>query len=158
MKIVSFSGHRWNGCGGFCYPNKTTDYIGTETEKLLLLLNPDKCITGMAQGYDLIAAEVCIKLNIPFIAAMPFIGQESLWPAESQEFYKSVLAMAEKVEIISKGGYSAKKMQIRNCWMSDNSNEAIVCYNGSSGGTANFIAYHTLQGKPIHIINPTKVQ
>ena len=96
----------------------------------------------MALGADQYFANVCIKLKIPFIAAIPFIGQEAVWPAESKRIYKIILAKAESQHIVSEGGYSAAKLQLRNEWMVNNCDLLLGIYNGDkSGGTFNCIEY-----------------
>lgn len=73
----------------------------------------------MALGYDWMIAKVAIKLGIPFIAAVPFVGQEAIWPQKSKDQYNQLISKASEVKIVSEGGYSAWKMQVRNCWMID---------------------------------------
>lgn len=154
--ILTCTGHRPQKIGGFSIPNPTYNYIWAETEKHLLDLKPDKCITGMALGFDTIFAEVCIKLGIPFISAVPFINQEKIWPKESQDKYNTILKKACEVIIVCEGGYSAKKMQIRNEWMCDNSDLVLACWDESSGGTGNCINYARSIGMKIIIIDPRK--
>ena len=67
--IIAFTGHRK-------LHYKQYNYIFFEIEKQLQQLKPEKIISGMAIGADTIAVQVAIKNNIPFIAAIPFVGQE----------------------------------------------------------------------------------
>ena len=143
--------------GGYQLPNPTYNYICRETQRLLLQLKPDKCISGMALGFDQYAAAVCVKLGIPFIAAIPFIGQEKMWPAQSQKGYHLLLKHASEMVIISDGEYSPQKMQIRNEYMSNRADAIIACFNGDvSGGTYNCMEWAKSKNKPIHIIDPRK--
>lgn len=156
--IISFSGHRPdklpNKETGYKLPNPTYNYICRETEKLLLQIKPDKCISGMALGFDQYAAFVCTKLGIPFIAAVPHIGQESIWPEHSKKIYSTLLKKAAEVVIVSDGGYTAWKMQTRNQWMINHCDQVIACWDGTPGGTHNCLQYATQQKKVIHIIDP----
>jgi len=158
--IVSFTGHRPdklpNKETGYKLPNPTYKYLSQELSKILLDLNPEKCITGMALGFDVYAANVCDKLDIPFVAAIPFIGQERNWISSSQKTYYKLLDKAAEKVIVSEGGYSPHKMQIRNCWMVDHSDLVIGCWNGTSGGTKNCLDYAKSKNKKIIIIDPTK--
>ena len=99
MTIISFTGHRSdklpNKETGYILPNPTYIYVCQQTEKILKELKPDRCISGMALGYDSYAASVCIKLGIPFIAAVPFLGQEKMWPEKSQKAYFKLLENAK---------------------------------------------------------------
>ena len=85
--IAAFTGHRPNKLGGFKIPNPIYNFINDEITRTLTDLKPKKVITGMALGVDQWAAEVCIKLGVPFVAAVPFRGQELYWPEESRKRY-----------------------------------------------------------------------
>ena len=76
-------------------------------------------ITGMALGWDQAVAEAAMQLDIPFLAAVPFEGQESRWLEESREHYDHLLRHAIEVKVVSPGGYSAFSMHVRNEWMVD---------------------------------------
>lgn len=156
--IVSGSGHRPdklpNKETGYKLPNPTYIKVCQQIEKYLKEVKPEKVITGMALGYDMWLANIAYKLNIPFIAAIPFDKQESKWPESSQKTYHNLLKLASDKIIVSPGGYSPEKMQIRNQWMVDNCDQLLACFDGSSGGTANCIKYAESVKKPIFIINP----
>lgn len=143
--IVAFTGHRPdklpNKETGYILPNPTYIKVCQEIEKNLKLLNPDKIISGMALGVDQWAAHIAYKLNIPFIAAVPFEGQETRWPRKSQNTYIKLLNLASEVVIVSPGGYSVDKMNIRNKWMVDNCDKLIAIWDGTSGGTGNCVKY-----------------
>jgi uncharacterized phage-like protein YoqJ len=155
MLTISFTGHRPQKIGGFGEINPVKDFIVSELIKKLEELKPDKCISGMAQGFDIWAAQTCVKMKIPFIAAVPFKGQENVWPDESKKIYHNLLDLAEEVVIVSTGGYAIWKLQVRNQWMVDNSDEIIACFDGSPGGTKNCIVYATNKNKKIYVIDPT---
>jgi uncharacterized phage-like protein YoqJ len=158
--IVAVSGHRPdklpNKETGYKLPNPTYNYVCQELERVLIELKPDKAISGMALGTDSYFAFVCIKLGIPFIAAVPFLNQESKWPKASQDTYHKLLAKAAEVVIVSEGGYSAEKMQTRNIWMTDRCDTLIAVWDQSSGGTANCIAYAKSVVRDIIYIDPRK--
>ena len=152
--IVSFSGHRPDKLGGYKLPNPTYLYVCQQLESILKDLKPEKAISGMALGFDQYAANVCIKLSIPFIAAVPFLGQEKAWPQASQDAYHRLLAKATEVVIVSEGGYAAWKMQTRNQWMTDRADKVIACFDGTTGGTYNCVQYAKQLGKEIIVIDP----
>jgi len=156
--ILAFTGHRLQKMGGFDIPNRTYNYVCAEIERLLKELQPEKTISGMAIGVDQIGAEICIKRNIPFIAAVPFEGQELIWPIETQKQYHKILQKAAEIVIVSPGGYSARKMQIRNEWMIDHADAVLSVWNGLPGGTANATKYAQKQGKLIYSIDPGKAE
>lgn len=118
-------------------------------------LKPSRLITGMALGVDQIAAEKCIGLGIPFVAAVPFAGQESKWPERAQADYRRLLAHAAEVVIVSRGGYSFDKMHKRNRWIVDHCDRLLSVWNGTLGGTYNCVMYAMKRGWKIgeQIIN-----
>lgn len=117
----------------------------------------------MALGTDQWAAWAAMELNIPFIAAVPFEGQESKWPKESQQKFKILLDSAAEVVIVSPGGYAPEKMHLRDRWMVDNSDQLLGVWNGQEyGGTFGTIRYAQKQinkGREfkIHIIKPEEL-
>jgi|ERR1700723_4018163 len=154
--IVAFTGHRPNKLpGGYKLPNPTYIHVCKSLDKVLTDLKPEKAISGMALGIDQWAASICIKLGIPLIAAIPFVGQEKTWPESSQRIYNNLLSKAAEVVIVSDGEYSALKMQRRNEFMCDQCDILIAIYNGDkSGGTYNCIEYAKSIGKQVIIIDP----
>jgi len=152
--IAAFTGHRPNKLGGFKIPNPIYNFINDEITRTLTDLKPKKVITGMALGVDQWAAEVCIKLGVPFVAAVPFRGQELYWPEESRKRYFELLEHADSIEYVSPGGYAAWKMQVRNQWMVDNCDVLIAIFDGTPGGTKNCFDYAIANSKKIIRINP----
>lgn len=157
--IVAFTGHRPDKLGGYNLPNDTYNLVCQKIESALKELKPEKVIVGMALGVDQWAAHIAVKLGIPFIAAVPFIGQEGVWPAQSKTIYKILLAKASEIVIVSEGGYSAQKLQIRNEWMVNQllnpEDRLIAIWDGTKGGTGNCVEYATNAGKEIYRINPS---
>ena len=157
--IVAFTGHRPdklpNKETGYIIPNPTYIHVCQKIETALKELKPEKVISGMALGVDQWAANIAVKLGIPFVAAVPFLGQEGKWPQASQRIYKILLAKASEIVIVCEEGYAAYKLQKRNEWMVDHSDKLIAVWNGSKGGTGNCVDYATKVGKEIYRINPT---
>lgn len=152
--IVSFTGHRPDKLGGYKLPNPIYIHVCQQIEKALKELKPEKIITGMALGVDQWAAYIAHKLNIPFLAAIPFEGQELKWPEVSQKSYLLLRSLADEEVIVSPGGYAANKMQIRNQWMVDNCDLLIAVWDGSKGGTGNCVEYAKSYNKKIYLIDP----
>ena len=151
--VICGTGHRPPKLGG--YGDKArADLIDFARRTLMVTLEDHphrdlKVISGMALGWDIALAQASVILGIPFIAAIPFVGQEKAWPQESQDFYNSVLALAEKKEIVCSGGYAPEKMLERNRWMVDNSSLVLALWDGSHGGTGHCVNYAKQQGKQI---------
>ena len=145
--IIAGTGHRPPKLGGYhlflYWVNLANEY--------LVKNKPDKLISGMALGWDQALAQAAVDLQIPLLAAVPFIGQESKWPKASQMAYLELLEKADEVHIVSDGGYSAGKMQVRNEWMVDNCDHVLALWDGTGGGTGNCIQY--AKSKDVKIVN-----
>lgn len=143
---------------------------------------PVTLITGMS-FIDTLFAQIAIAMNIPFIAAIPFIGQYSKWNNELQRRYLYLLSRATNIQLVSDNCnltydlyldkydlYSYKRvdflgaridnvsaeMQKRDKWMVDNADMLISVWDGSNGGTANYIEYANTQlnvGRLKRIVN-----
>jgi len=153
--IVGITGHRPQKVGGFSLPNPTYIKVCKEIESHLKRLNPYKVISGMALGVDSWFVNISIKLGIPFIAAVPFKGQEESWSDKDKRIYNRFLEKAEEVIIVSPGGFSKEKFQIRNQYIVDNCDLLIAVFNGEPGsGTANCVKYAQEKKREIIFINP----
>jgi len=118
------------------------EFVKNQIHDILIELKPSEVISGMAQGYDLTVVKECIKLNIPFIAAVPFQGQESIWPKFAQEEYINLIKLAKSIEYVCSPGYAAWKMQRRNEYIVDNCDLLLAYWDKSKfGGTYNCIKY-----------------
>jgi len=150
--VVAFTGHRPDKLGGYTGFNPIRDQLMAKLETLLLqMLAQDPqltAISGMALGFDQWAAQVCVRIGVPFTAAVPYDGQEKRWPETSQKLYHTILAKAARVHIVSPGPYLLWKLQRRNVWMVDNCTRLIAAWNKSPGGTANCVEYARSISKP----------
>lgn len=108
--IVAFTGHRPDKLGGYKVPNPTYIHVCQQIEKVLKELKPERVISGMALGVDQWAAYVAHRLEIPFTAAVPFVGQEKAWPQSSQKTYHKLLELALETVVVCDGEYSRQKI------------------------------------------------
>jgi len=151
--IVAATGHRPDKLLG--YSSQAAAMLQCFARGRLIELDPDEVIVGMALGWDMAVGYAAADLGIPFIAAIPFRGQQLKWPMDSQLAYATLIAMAARIEVVSPGGYEPWKMQTRNEWMVHKSTKVLALWNGSPGGTANCLRYAEAIGKPIHNVwNP----
>lgn len=139
--IVGATGHRPDKLGGYDEITPLRAWVRAQLRRQLRQLRPLYGISGMALGCDQDFTEACIELNIPFIAAVPFRGQERAWRREAQGAYKRLLAKAREIVIVSDGSYENWKMQARNEWIVDHCNVLLCVFDGSPGGTANTVNY-----------------
>lgn len=148
MTKICVTGHRPDKLGG--YDDKAVKKLEKFCFYYLEMQDKDlTIITGMAQGFDQAIADACYKLRIRYIAAIPCLGQEKMWPKKAQERYNSILELADEVHYVSKDPYRYNSMMNRNRWMVDNSDFVLALWNGTLGGTKNCVDYAGLKNKQV---------
>lgn len=158
--IVCGTGHRPDKLGGYDPLNDIRVGIRRQVRQHLIELKPTQVISGMALGFDQDLVAVCLSLKIPFIAAVPFKGQESQWPESAQQIYRELLAKAARVVYVCAPGYAVWKMQRRNEWMVDEvgaDGVVLAAWDGSRGGTGNCVRYARNLDRKIVRIDPDAV-
>ena len=157
--IVAVTGHRPDKLGNeYNLKGPISKKIYEKLTQVVKQIKPTKMITGMALGVDMLFANVAIRQNIPFIAAIPCKNQEKRWPKESQDLYNLIInhPLCEKYYVTERE-YTPKCMQLRNIWMVDRSDILIAVWNGTEGGTKNCVDYAIDRSKDIRRINPTEL-
>jgi len=154
--IIAVTGHRPPKCDDYAGTNPLALWVKQKIKAALITQRPLYLISGMAVGVDQWTVEICIELKIPFIAAVPFIGQERQWPTQSRERYRELLAQAYAVEIVCAGGYERWKMLARNQWMVDHCNVLLAVFDGSAGGTASTVLYANSVQREVLRIDPNE--
>lgn len=133
-------------------------YLKNEITKLVRFYKPTQIISGMALGVDTLFALIGLNEKIPVLAAIPFVGQERMWPVNSRTTYYEILKdPLTTSHIVCEGGYAAWKMQKRNKFMVDLLGEgdlAIAVWDGTPGGTGNCVKYLNEVGKTVIRIDP----
>lgn len=145
--IIAATGHRPNKLGGYSQP--VLDKLISGAIRYLEEQKPEMAITGMAQGWDTAWAIAALGLKIPLLCALPFEGQFSKWPIESQLLWSEIVGKANNVVFVYKGEYAPWKLLARNKWMVDHCDKVCALWDGSSGGTAHCVAYAQKKNKPI---------
>lgn len=93
---------------------------------------------GLAGGFDLTACAVLQTLGIPYIATIPFRGQESYWPdSYLKDFYKNSLTLAEEIRCEPEWLKQGKKVSyiLRDHDMVDCSRKMIGLWDGEPLGS-----------------------
>lgn len=148
--IICGTGHRPDKLGGYSHEAKAklvgvaNDWLDYQQQSKIVT----RVISGGALGWDQALAQAALDNNIPLTLALPFEGFECKWPRESQEYLHSLMNPAD-VMFVCEPGYAPWKMQQRNKWMVDNADRVVALWNGSSGGTANCVAYADKVHKPV---------
>ena len=113
--------------------------------------------TGMAMGFDIIAAETVLLLkksdfgfNIRLICVLPFANQADGFPEPWRSRYFEIIKHADEVITLSDRYFSGCYFR-RNRFMIDNSDYVVTWFDGRRGGTENTLKYAEKKGR--HIIN-----
>ena len=116
--------------------------------------------TGMAMGFDIIAAEAVLllkKINsnqkISLVCVLPFDNQEESFYKEWKIRYYNVLNECDEKVVLSQNYYKGC-YQKRNIYMVDNSDCVLTWYDGKAGGTRNTLDYAAKKQR--HIFNAYK--
>lgn len=145
--IICGTGHRPDKLGG--YGKDVEDRLVTLARDWLIMYSPKKVISGGALGWDQALAWAAYFTNIEYVLALPFPGFEDRWPKSSKAKLHALMHDAHDVHFVCEEGYAGWKMQKRNVWMVDNSDQVLALWNGTSGGTGNCVAYANKKNKPI---------
>ncbi len=146
-RTVAGTGHRPQKLLGF--GARADSILRRFTRARLEALRPKRVISGMALGWDQALATAAVDLGIPFVAAVPFEGQEARWPESSQRELAALIARAAKVVIVSPGSFSGRSMQARNEWMVERCDLLLAVYDGSPSGPGNCIRFADGCGRDI---------
>lgn len=96
--------------------------------------------SGMAMGFDLMAAETVLSLKgkypeIRFIAVVPFIRQSCRWSSIEKEHHQRIISQADRVIVLSEHYFKGCLLR-RNDFMLEHSCSLIAFYDGKPyGGT-----------------------
>ncbi len=109
--------------------------------------------SGMAMGFDLLAAETVLKLkekykDIRLIACIPFEGQSKYYGKDSLALYERVLQGCDEKIVFSPNFYNGC-MHKRNRFLVDNCDVLISFLRKQSGGTFYTVSYARSLGKKI---------
>ena len=110
-------------------------------------------LCGMAQGFDLTAAESVIAMksdypDLELVACVPCEGQSRYFSSADRARYDRVLKNSSEVIVLSENYYQGC-MHLRDRFMVDNC-DLVVCYlRKKSGGTHYTVKYAQAQGKKI---------
>lgn len=146
---VAFSGHRTfktTPMDGDLFASSQEYIPASLTQRLrqtVMLLYDEgfrHFLCGMAEGFDLLAAEAVMGLRgdltgLQLTAVIPFPEQAARFDRQTRDRYDNVLACCDNTVTIC-NSYSMDCFHRRNDYLTDNS-DVLVCYfNGSKGGTA----------------------
>lgn len=158
-KVCCFTGYRPEKFP-FKLERENAEYIAFENRliKTVFSLIEEECFTflsGMAMGFDIIAAQAVLLLKernpqVKLICALPYPNQGAGFPEPWRERHERVLYSADKVIKVSED-YSTCCYAKRNAFMVDNSDYVVTWFDGKHGGTENTLKYAAKKRR--HIIN-----
>lgn len=136
------------------FVQKTRELIASQIE-----LGCSYFISGMAQGADMLFAEIVLDLkkiypHIRLECALPFPRQTSKWTHEVKFRYERIIESCDKVTVIC-NTFSKSCFLKRNKYMVDSCDKVIAVYDGKKGGTKFTVDYAFKRGKQIIIIDPS---
>lgn len=165
VKKCCFTGYRPSkftfGLDGSCGEYKKLE---NSLIKGILVLYEENCrifYSGMAMGFDIIAAETVLflkkskRLSFVLRAAVPFPEQSLTYTESWKKRYDSVIEQCDETVILSDSYYPGC-YQKRNEYMVDKSDYVITWYDGMNGGTKNTLNYAEKNSKFILNINNPK--
>ncbi len=98
--------------------------------------------SGMASGIDLHFCKSCIVLGIPYIACVPFDGQENTMIPRDADLRAILLKSAKEIK------------EVKNSWMVEHTDVGIAVWSAQKGGTANVFQQFVENRKNFYWINP----
>ena len=117
---------------------------------IALRLGYTHLVSGMAIGFDIIAAEVALDLGFKVWGAIPFRNQVLAYNDHWIERYMAVYDRCSGWKITGGVEKSPGCYQQRNRWIVDRSSRLIAYYNGHPrGGTHHTVTYAQSQGRVI---------
>lgn len=137
-KVCAFTGHR----------SLEADFKQADLKEKIENLIKDGVIvflSGVATGFDIIAAKMVISLKkeypfIKLIACIPCLNQEKYFSDKQREEYYAVLEQADEKHVLSDRYYKGC-MQKRNRYMADKADILTAYLKKNEGGTAYTVRY-----------------
>jgi len=153
--ILAITGHRPSR-STFPATDRALWHLENLARKHLKLIEPDRVLIGMALGWDTACGLVCQQLGIPFVAVLPFVGQENRWEAYDQIRFRNLLRNADEilclhsVPVVSHVE-AAKLYHQRNRYLVDHADRVLALLNPKvqTGGTYATVSYAIAKNLPV---------
>ena len=138
LKSCAFTGHR---TAEEPFPEK-------QLKKEIKTLIKGGCLRffcGMAQGFDLLSAELILRekkrnKDVRLIACLPCENQEKYYPSIEKKRYQEILRQADEKICLAEQYYRGC-MHVRDRYMADQADALIAFLRKDKGGTAFTVEY-----------------
>ena len=136
--LVAVAGHRPPELGGYD-DNPVSGRVRAKLEEILGAtreIQPDLVVvTGLGLGAEQLGAEAAVAAEVPFVAVLPFPGQEEVWPAPGQRRYRDLLARAASQVVLQRTPPASRAqagaaISRRDAWLARHAAEAVVVWDG----------------------------
>lgn len=139
---VAFTGYRTSKLLRVSNNRNILTQLPQELEQTILNLYNQGYTTylsGMADGFDMLAAEAVLRLkeshsDIKLVAVIPFQGQELEFTTQDKRRYKAIFENADRV-VLTADNFHKRAYLDRNDYLLAHSSAVICYYNGERGGT-----------------------
>jgi uncharacterized phage-like protein YoqJ len=150
--IIAVTGHRLQRLGQY-REERLTDLAVAALRKH----EPSLVITGMALGWDQAIAEAAVRLEIPFLAAVPFPGQEEGWSRyQYNEYHRLLGETLQPVWVIGRHTDKTAAYKARNRYMVDQLDKEhdmlLALFDGKKYGGTWYTVWYA-QGKSVRVVN-----
>jgi len=147
---VAFTGHR-------TYTGEAREALCAEIRRLAQE-GYTTFLSGMAEGFDLAAAEAVVALRdeglkVQLVAVIPFATQSSSFTEENRARFRRILAEADEVILLA-SSYHRGCYQQRNDFLVDHASALVAWYDGSRGGTQYTFLRAMKRGLALHNLSP----
>ena len=140
--------------------NEQYNYLLESLTEALIKLIEKGCSVfycGMAEGFDIICAEIVLSLkkkykNLRLVCVIPFLEHNKAVKNDWKKRYDKVIFNCDEI-VYSSDEYQISAFQLRNIYMVDHSDIVITWYDGQKGGTKNTLTYAQKEGKNIINLN-----
>ena len=93
-------------------------------------------MTGLGLGAEQLGAEAAAAAGVPYVAVLAFPDPDSVWPAASQERFRSLLSGAASTVLLQMKAPENKQkagaaLARRDAWLYRHADEALAVWDGS---------------------------
>jgi uncharacterized phage-like protein YoqJ len=136
--LVAITGLKPPGLGGYA-DNPIADRIRARLAEILAAkreLHPDLTVlTGLGLGAEQLGAEAAAQVGVPYVAVLAFPGVDEVWPSDSRQNFKKLVAGAADTATLQRKKPDTKQsaggaLARRDAWLARHADEAIVVWDG----------------------------